>query len=185
MPTNLELKAVVESPVRVNAILKRKARRDGVLMQTDTYFAIHDGRLKVREFLGAGAELIYYKREERNGSRWSNYEVIPLTDGARIKVILSKLFPIRVIVKKRRQLYLYKNARIHLDDVEGLGQFIEFEVIVKSGKRQAHTVYTQLRELLNIQDTDIIKCSYADLMEQQLKSRHPLTRSLRTGVKRG
>ena len=184
MPTNLELKAVVESPRRIDAILEKNTRRQGLLIQTDTYFVVKRGRLKIREFRAGGAELIYYERREGNGSRWSNYEVIPLTDGAQLKKILSTLFRIKVVVKKRRRLYLYKNARIHMDKVEGLGRFIEFEVIVNSGKRQAQRVYNELRELLGIQDRSLIECSYADLKEHRVNSRSSRTTSSRNGVKR-
>ena len=185
MPSNLELKAIVESPQRLNQILKRKVRRRGLLIQTDTYFAVRNGRLKIREFGSGEAELIYYMRQEERGNRWSNYEVIPLMDGSRLKSILSKLFKIRVVIKKRRRLYLYKNARIHIDDVEGLGRFIEFEVIVNAGKRQAREVYSELRKLFRIEEASLIKYSYADLMERSINSRHRRARNSRKGLKRG
>ena len=185
MPTNLELKAIVESPRRVNAVLKQKTRRQGLLRQTDTYFVVRKGRLKVREFHSGESELIYYMRHEGKGDRWSNYEVIDLKDGSRLKTILSKLFRIRVVVRKKRQLYLYKNARIHIDAVEGLGRFIEFEVIVNSGKRQARGVYNELRKLFGIEEASLIKYSYADLMERSINSRRRRAGYSRKGLKQG
>ena len=165
MPSNLELKAVCRSLADAQKIARKiRAKRIGTMHQTDTYFRINRGRLKLREIRGAGSELIYYRRPNRKGSRFSNYLVVPVVSRVAMKRLFRSLFGERTVVRKLRTLYLYKNARIHLDRVKGLGSFIEFEVLNTRGKRQAQTMMIFLKNEFRIRQGAIIAGSYSDLI---------------------
>ena len=165
MPKNLELKASYRSLVKALRIAQGLgARREGTLLQTDTYFLSGSDRLKLREIRGDHAELIFYRRPNTNSVRYSEYTVVRVPAPARVKRLFSRLFGIRVVVVKKRILYVYKNARIHLDSVAGLGSFVEFEVLVLFGKKQAESLMALLQKEFRIQKGSIIGGSYSDIL---------------------
>lgn len=170
MPINLELKARIESPAHALRVVRRIARPGAILFQTDTYFKIKNGRLKLRECSNAAPELIYYKRNEERGERWSTYYVAPLKRKSEMKGILENALGKRIVVRKRRRLWFYKNARIHLDTVYNLGHFIEFEVVLVSGRDQARYLLAELIELFKVEKEGILRCSYSDLIEKKVKA---------------
>ena len=165
MPQNLEIKARLRSFDSALAACRRiKAIRKGVLKQTDTYFHLDRGRLKLREIDGKKFELIYYTRPTRKGSRYSKYVIIPLKEPKAMRSLLSSLLGVARVVTKSRILFLYKNARIHLDSVQGLGTFIEFEVLVKRGKRQARGLMEFLVLEFGLDNRSRVAGSYVDLL---------------------
>lgn len=168
MPRNLELKA--SYPTLNNAIRTARdlgARRQGILHQTDTYFLSGSDRLKLREIRGEHAELIFYRRPNTNSSRYSEYTVVRVSEPRRVKTLFSRLFGIQAVVVKRRLLFLYENARIHIDTVAGLGNYIEFEVLVVRGKKQAELLMAFLRKEFRIEKKSLIGGSYSDIMIRQ------------------
>ena len=172
MPTNLELKATFQNLKSAEKIARAiGAKRRGVLRQTDTYFKVARGRLKLREMNGARAELIYYVRRDARSKRYSRYEVIPIRDATSVKRLCRILFGQRTVIKKTRILYLYKNARIHIDRVGRLGSYLEFEVIVEKGKKQAQWLMSQLMKDFGISKRSIRAGSYSDLLLSKLEER--------------
>ena len=165
MPNNLELKARIPSLLHAEAICKKiRARRAGILRQEDVYFCVRSGRLKLRSFPGGKSELIFYRRANRKGGRYSAFTRMPVTHRFAMKRALSTTMGILCVVKKRRLLYLYKNARIHLDRVNSLGTFIEFEVLVTRGRPQAENLFRFLVQSFGLRTRDSIAGSYADLL---------------------
>ena len=125
---------------------------------------MNQGRLKLREINGNKLELIYYRRANSRGSRYSDYTVLELHKKEAAKRVFNSLFETMVIVKKKRELFLYKNSRIHIDTVAGLGGFIEFEVLVVRGKKQAQQLMLFLREKFGIDSSMLIAGSYSDML---------------------
>jgi adenylate cyclase class IV len=164
MPTNLELKARIRSLSRAKAVAASFARFESTISQTDTYYAVPVGRLKLREFSAAKGELIFYARHEGPGDRYSHYEIAPTLEPQRLHRVMERALGVTVKIKKTRLLYLYKNARIHLDTVRSLGTFIEFEVIVIQGQSQARKLLAELTERFGVGKCDCIAGSYSDLM---------------------
>lgn len=174
MPHNLELKARVASLTSARAIARSLgALPHTVLRQVDTYIAVTDGRLKVRQIDEGTAELIYYRRDTKTGTdgRWSSYLRYPLTDPKRVLAELTARLGVRATVRKRREVYLIRNARIHLDDVSGLGSFIEFEVVQDRGPGQARRLFDQLRRAFRIRDAATIGGSYVDMIAPPLRQK--------------
>src|SRR5829696_10586050 len=130
----------------------------GELQQLDTYFHFAHGRLKLRETQGRGAELIAYERADDVALRHSDYYVIPVSHPAEMKAALAKKLGVRGEVRKRRELLMWHNVRIHLDDVAGLGTFVEFEAVISPADNEAvsRERLARLTEGLGIRDEDRI-----------------------------
>lgn len=138
----------------------------GVLTQRDTYFNASHGRLKLREEEGARPHLIAYERPDLSGQRESRYRIVEVQDAEELKAALAGALNIKVVVAKERRLFVWEgNVRIHLDAVEGLGSFIEFEAIASAGSdlSREEAQVAKLREAFGITDADLIASSYSDL----------------------
>jgi adenylate cyclase class 2 len=165
MPKNLELKASFPAiRTALSTCARIRARKIGVLNQVDTYFNVKKGRMKLREINGKKSELIYYTRNNIRGSRYSDYIIIPVENPKGMKIVCGLHLGVKTVVKKNRILFLYRNARIHIDAVKGLGTFVEFEVLVKRGKRQAKRLMELLVHEFGISKQLIVAESYADMI---------------------
>lgn len=166
MKTNLELKAKFPNIKRAVEIAKSLSETEGeVLEQTDTYYNVPEGRLKLREIKNGGniqSELIWYDRDEEGEERISHYERVPLDDAEGFTAILTHSLGADVKVQKQRTVYIWNNCRIHIDLVEQLGPYVEFEV-TETQKDNARERLNHLIETFGITELDIINCSYADL----------------------
>ena len=195
MPSNFELKArcadLARARERTQAIATRWL---GVDEQVDTYFRTAPrggsppsggkpasgarseakpsggkpaGRLKLRESSLSGAQLVPYLRPDAPGARRSDYVVIPVPEPERTKALLSALLGVHRVVKKRREIALYQNVRIHLDRVDGLGDFVELEAVWDggaAGESEQREKLSFLREQLGIRDDDLVAVSYEGLL---------------------
>ena len=166
---NLELKARCANLAHAEEIAcQLGAAPGGTLHQVDTYFQTAVGRLKLRQTNHGSGELIYYERAEDSAVRWSNYFTAPVADCAALRDVLTRAYGVRLEVEKSRVLYLYRGARIHLDRVEGLGDFLEFESPVQSDSEtdseRARLIMRELMSGFGLQPRDAIQASYADLL---------------------
>jgi adenylate cyclase class IV len=167
---NVEIKARFDDHER-GARLARDLGADlhGRLAQADTYFNIRPGRLKLRHTRAGPVEryeLIHYRRWNRPGAKTSNYELLPVTDGPRTLDFFTAALGVLVRVDKERVVYVKDNLRIHLDALPGLGQFLEFELIVAPA-RSLEACRARIQELLGlfgIGPADLVKVSYSDLL---------------------
>lgn len=165
---NLELKSRCRNLAQAReAVLQLGARDGAVLEQTDTYFHCSSGRLKLRETAGRGAELIAYARPDLAEVRASEYHLAPVDHPVRLKQCLASALGVRVLVVKRRELLIWHNVRIHLDDVEGLGTFVELEAVMGPSEDEAvsEAHIKLLAAALSLQPDDYIASSYGDLMQ--------------------
>jgi len=161
---NLEYKARIDDPKPLIA----KARALGFdlwgdLRQTDTYFATPRGRLKLRETAGFQAELIFYERDEEGADRASDYEVAHSNEPDALRGLLAASLGVLATVRKRRTLLVLDGTRVHLDNVEGLGAFMEIEVPVQDGDDPARERLDWLLGELEMGWDDCIRASYLDL----------------------
>lgn len=166
MPRNLELKARYPS-LRNAARIARAlgARNKEALRQTDTYFASAAGRrLKLREIAGQTAELISYRRPNRQGSRFSDYEKLAVRQASNVRAMLASALGIVCVVKKSRVVYIYHGARIHLDRVRGVGTYLEFEVPVGRNRDRANRLMRELVRRFRISRDSFVGSSYSDLL---------------------
>jgi len=171
VPRNVEIKARVRDPARTAALARELATSAPVtLEQVDTFFAVPGGRLKLREFAGGGerqpAELIYYDRPDRPGPKTSRYALARADDPAGLRAVLGAALGERGCVRKRRVLLLTGRTRIHLDEVTGLGHFLELEVVLREGEAPAagEAEARRLLAALAVADDDLVTGAYVDLL---------------------
>jgi homotetrameric cytidine deaminase len=169
MPSiNLELKARDPEPQQTVARCRALGASDeGVLEQRDTYFSGRHGRLKLCEQDGSAAELIAYRRPDTREAQESAFIRAGVADPAALQEALGAALGETVVVVKRRRLWMWENVRIHLDDVLGLGTFIELEAMVGRGlntEEEAAEKVARLRSELAIADDALIAAGYADLL---------------------
>jgi adenylate cyclase class IV len=156
MPHNLELKAADRDPAAtLAAALAAGAVDQGRLHQRDTYFAVKRGRLKLRQEAGSPPLLIAYERTGDPGSWRSEYYLIRVDDAGTALVALTAVCGVTAIVVKQRHLLIWETVRIHLDEVAGVGSFVELEAVGGDADAFAH-----IRKRLRIRDADLIESSY-------------------------
>ncbi|HVW18206.1 MAG TPA: cytidine deaminase [Solirubrobacteraceae bacterium] len=170
---NIELKAHDRDPARtLELALALGAADEGDIVQRDTYFAAGRGRLKLREETrsarlgGATAELIAYRRPDGERPRVSEYERAPVADAGATLAALEAAHGTLVTVRKRRRLLLWEGVRIHLDDVDGLGTFLELEAVApeRSDLSAEREKVARLRAALEVDDAALVASSYSDLL---------------------
>jgi adenylate cyclase class IV len=164
---NLELKAIDLAPERtLAAALALGVEDHGTLRQRDTYFHAVQGRLKLREAAGAPAELIAYRRADREGPKVSHYRIVPVLDPVAMVEALDDSLGVRAVVEKVRRLLLWRGVRIHLDLVADLGTFVELEAVsdAPGGLPAEEAKIAELRRALDIPDDRLVARGYADLL---------------------
>ena len=162
---NIEIKArcddLIQARERAEAL---GAKFAGVLNQIDTYFHVPHGRLKLRQINSDRTELIWYRRPQAQEARPSDYFVVPISDAATMLSALTAALGVRGTVRKRRNLLLWKNVRIHMDQVESLGTFIELEAVVSESDDE-NVSRARIDELIReLAIEDLIAVSYSDLL---------------------
>lgn len=167
---NVEIKARIASLAAAREVALQVATDHvGVQRQVDTYFSCPHGRLKLREIDGQPAQLVWYSRPDLQAARVSDYILTPVHAPAELKESLARALGVRVVVDKRREIFLADNVRIHLDRVAELGDFIEFEAVLASGmpiefgERQV----AELSERFGLSAEQLVECSYADMLEEK------------------
>jgi predicted adenylyl cyclase CyaB len=140
-----------------------------VLEQEDTFFSVPEGRLKLRVFPDGKGELIAYRRPDAVGPKTSEYFVYRTPHPEPLADLLTRALGVRGVVRKRRLLYLAGPTRIHLDEVEGLGAFLELEVVLADGQPEAEgeAIARRLLAELGVCDEDRVAAAYVDLLEEE------------------
>jgi predicted adenylyl cyclase CyaB len=168
MPTNIEIKARVRDfeGVRRHAESLSDTPVE-VIPQEDIFFNTEKGRLKLRVLALNLGQLIYYTRRDQPGPKRSEYHIYETPDPENLQRVLELAYGIRGVVKKTRYLYLVGQTRVHLDDVEGLGQFMELEVVMGEGQSdaQGQAIAEGLMSRLGVERGDLLEGAYMDLLE--------------------
>jgi predicted adenylyl cyclase CyaB len=166
---NVEIKAKVADLGAIECRARALADTGPVaLEQEDTFFGCGRGRLKLRQFGGTEeAELIYYERPASTGPKESKYLIHRTAKPAQLSAVLAASLGIRGVVRKRRTLYLIGPTRVHLDRVEGLGDYVELEVVRQPGETTSRgvAIANDLMDELGIPRDALIEKAYIDLLE--------------------
>ena len=164
---NVELKARCSDLDAAEQVCRRlDAQHAGTDHQVDTYFAARDGRLKLRTSDLRPAHLIWYDRADEAGAKGCRYAIVEVDDADAVRTLLAAALGVRITVDKVRRIFLHDNVRIHLDQVEGLGAFIEFEAVMQDDAQAAagRDQVERLRAAFGIRDGDLVARSYSDLL---------------------
>ncbi len=169
MPRNVEVKA------RVTDFEGLRRRAEGmsdtpveILDQRDVFFVVPRGRLKLRIHARDDCELIYYDRSDAAGAKVSEYDIVRSSDPETFLKVLSAALDVRGVVAKRRFLYRIGRTRVHLDDVEGLGTFVELEVVLDEGEPSVggRRIAEELLVGLGVESAARVCGAYIDLLEE-------------------
>jgi adenylate cyclase class 2 len=167
VPRNIEVKVRVSDLARARAAaLAAGARSRGIETQTDRYYELDGGRrVKLRVRDGGPAELIRYDRPETGAVRASDYQVTPVRDAEAGRCLVPESPPVSV-VRKRREVLPIENVRIHLDEVDGLGTFLELEAVVDAAHDdvECRRQVAALLDVLGLATAESIPASYGELV---------------------
>jgi len=170
MPSNIEIKA----RARDFAGLRERAAQLSdtpveILQQEDTFFHTSQGRLKLRVLAVDRGQLIYYERADQDGPKRSDYHLFETDDPQNLKITLSLACGVRGAVKKTRYLYLVGQTRVHLDQVDGLGDFMELEVVMQNGQSdsEGQAIAEELMRKLGVSADDLLEGAYMDMIEER------------------
>lgn len=165
--TNIEIKARTTRSDKIREyLLANQAEYKGTDAQTDTYFNVGSGRLKLRQG-NIEKSLIYYNREDVAGLKQSNFDLMPVENGDELKAILVKAIGVKIEVRKSREIYYIANVKFHIDSLERLGNFVEIEAtnigcdLSIGDLREQCSFY--MRQF-DIKDDDLIPVSYSDML---------------------
>lgn len=171
MPTasflNIEIKARCQNHHAIREVLEeRQARCIGTDHQIDTYFRVSKGRMKLREG-NIENSLIHYDRPNQAGPKKSEVILYHPKPDATLKSLLVAALEVLVVVDKQRTIYFIDNVKFHVDEVKGLGAFVEIEAIDKDHSLGEPKLLEQCREymqLFGLKEADLVEVSYSDLL---------------------
>ena len=170
MARNVEIKAHLSDYEDTARRARELSRSEPVIIeQEDVFFPCPSGRLKLRILGPERGELIFYQRPDQEGPKTSHYSLAPTSDPTGLRHVLAAAYGEKAVVRKTRHLFLVGRTRIHLDRVEGLGDFLELEVVlaeedsIEGGEAEAH----RLMEPLGVLPEDLVPDAYIDLLDRQ------------------
>jgi predicted adenylyl cyclase CyaB len=167
---NIEIKARVSDLPRCRARVASLAPAPAeILAQTDTFFAVPRGRLKVRQFSDGSGELIFYERPDGAGPKGSSYSRCRCPEPRAVSAVLAHALGVRGVVEKRREVFMIGRSRIHLDEVRGLGTFLEIEVVLgeREDDAEGERVARELLAACGVPASDLVGRAYIDLLEDR------------------
>uniref|UniRef100_W5NJ96 Si:ch211-156b7.4 n=1 Tax=Lepisosteus oculatus TaxID=7918 RepID=W5NJ96_LEPOC len=167
MPSNVEIKAAVHDLEQLIQKAKLLSNSEGTtILQQDTFFSVPNGRLKLRNLMNGTGQLIFYERPDVDGPKLSNYSISVTNDPDGLKKVLSDALGVKGTVKKERHLYMVGQTRVHVDTVEGLGHFMELEVVLNDGQteEEGEAIAHKLMNELGVRKEDLIVGAYMDLL---------------------
>jgi adenylate cyclase, class 2 len=169
---NVEIKANCKEPQFIRKyLLSHDAEFKGKDEQTDTYFNVANGRLKLREG-NIENSLIFYERDNQAGPKNSQFNLVKVEDANGLKEILTKSMGVKVIVKKKREIFYINNVKFHIDEVPGLGSFVEIEagnILADLPKDELKTQCDFYLQEFGIKEEDLIDVSYSDMLLAEVK----------------
>ena len=166
---NIEIKARIGDPgLFIKKVLKLADSGAKILYHKDTFFTCPNGRLKLREFPSGKAELIFYQRDDQSGPKLSEYVRYESENPRRLFMALSRSYGISGHVDKKRTLIMIGQTRVHIDEVENLGNFMELEVVLEENQtvEYGEKIAAGIMRKLGINNEDLIKTSYLDMLRQ-------------------
>jgi adenylate cyclase class IV len=169
MPTNVEMKTWIVDGEKVAALVATRSdtppRR---IRPRDTFFGCSTGRLKPRELEAGEGELIDYDRADFIEAKQSHYEITSVAHTKTLKSLLRQALGQTVVVEKKRVLDLVGQTCVHLDSVNGLGTFLELEVVLQPNQSSAegHDIARELMRQLEIQESDLLATAYSDMLAE-------------------
>lgn len=170
MARNVEIKARIRDVAHVRQFMDTHGSRHEVQFQRDLFFNTPRGRLKLRCFLDGTGVLVAYDRPNQQGPKLSNYTLASVQDASALEAALTRSLGVRGVVEKKREIAIIGQTRIHLDEVAGLGTFLELEVVLEPDQSEVdgQKIATQLMCDLRVEGSDLLGRAYIDMLEEKV-----------------
>lgn len=178
---NVEIKARVGTRERFDNIFDvAQNLHDGAaatLVQQDTFFECKLGRLKLRVLGENDGQLICYNRPDVAGPKLSSSDIFETKEPAKLKLVLESALGSIGTVQKLRRLFVIGQTRVHLDEVEDLGYFVELEVVLcaEQTQQEGQTIARELATKLGLTEADFVEVAYVDLLREKNTFKRPPT----------
>jgi predicted adenylyl cyclase CyaB len=167
MPKNIEIKARISDAEKLINLVRQLADNGPIeINQKDTFFNCSQGRLKLRELSSTQGQLIYYDRLDTNGPKESTYTIFETSEPEQLRLVLESSLGVKGHVRKKRFLYTCGATRIHIDEVDGLGSFVELEVVLDDAETvdDGQRIAEELMIRLEIEKSDLLEGAYIDML---------------------
>lgn len=124
--------------------------------------------LRIRE--KEGKALLTFKGSSKlpDDVAWQEWETLAPDPVALKKLLLSNGLVHVVTIDKKRTTYKYHNFEINLDMIEGLGEFVEVELIADDAVTAKTHIEHFLTNDLGIAPADFVKKGYVPLMLERV-----------------
>ena len=169
MARNIEIKAKVRDEAHIRQYMAANGSSHEVQEQRDVFLRANYGRLKLRCFPDGSGVLVAYDRPDHAGPKTSTYTLAPVEKSASLEIALTQSLGTRGLVIKKRAISIVGQTRIHLDEVHGLGTFMELEVVLRpeQSEDEGRTIAEHLMRDLRIADSDLLDRAYMDMLEEK------------------
>jgi adenylate cyclase class IV len=167
MARNIEIKARIDGIESILPLAAKIASEGPTeIHQDDTFFTCLNGRLKLRAFSEHEGQLIFYQRSDSAGPKESFYVISPTSSPDTLRQTLELAYGVGGRVRKHRTLFLVGRTRVHLDKVEGLGDFLELEVVLADNEpnETGISIAHDLLEKLAVSPRQLVEEAYVDLL---------------------
>jgi predicted adenylyl cyclase CyaB len=167
MPSNVQIKAVVNNIEKLKTIAAKLSQSSGTLHELEeTFYNCYYGKLKLKVSKGKPSKLIQYTRADETGPRRSDYSFTEIPNPDDLKVTLGKSLGVLGQVRKHRIVYMVGQTWVHVDQVEGLGDFMELEVRLKEGQstEECKEIADDLMTQLGVKHSDLLAGAYIDMI---------------------
>ena len=167
MARNVEIKARLTNIAMQRDIARRLANSPSTIeKQTDFFFHVPKGRLKLRQLSDNSGQLIFYVRPDQSGPKTSEYMISHTDDPNSLRTVLDTAFGVRGVIRKTREIFIVGRTRIHLDKLEDLGEFLELEVVLEKDEapEEGWPEAKHLMAVLKIYPEDLVNSAYIDLL---------------------
>ncbi|KAI8124500.1 hypothetical protein FF38_12398 [Lucilia cuprina] len=170
---NIEIKARIGSDEEFEkrmAIAKKLTNSDGeLIVESDVFISSQSGRFKLRYIQPPiRSQLVYYDHPDVAGPKLLKFNKNELDEPQVMKTILTQSNGVRGVLSKKRYLFIYERTRIHLDKLEDLGNFMEFEVCLLPEQtiEEDQAVADRLIKEFGIKTEDLLTGAYIDELQK-------------------
>ena len=165
----LEVEIKAKAKIAESRLIDLGAVGSGVEVQVDQYFnsptrdfRLSDEALRVRKV--NDSYRLTYKGPRIDSNTKSREELEIVTEPEMVDILKKLGFVPAAVVKKTRRLFTLGDITICLDEVEGLGSFIELEVASLEAKEGLFDLFSKL----GIKRDESITKSYLELLEEKI-----------------
>ncbi|MES2937901.1 MAG: class IV adenylate cyclase [Pseudomonadota bacterium] len=151
----------------VRRTLKERCRLVQTVTQKDVLYQVPQGLLKLRQSQPGQKELIWYERPDVAGLKLAVSKRFYTDQPDQLHAVLEAALPIKASLTKERCFYDFEGVEIHLDNVPGLGFFLEVEIRLEADAPEppAQARITEAQRTLGFVGFPVERATYSAMLE--------------------